>query len=164
MARKKRKTPTKKSDIKKKIKQQEGLGDVEYVMDPVFAKDPKKRPYLLMDKDMLDMTSARQKRFREMDKYGADVKSAATTLSKERRDKKRRKKEKELTPPMETTEGKFVEPSFLRKLQLKASGINRKADEKIDKLLKASIGKKKGGKISEGTKFVARQYGGKIGK
>ena len=65
---------------------------------------------------------------------------------------------------METTEGKFVEPSFLRKLQLKASGINRKADEKIDKLLKASIGKKKGGKISEGTKFVARQYGGKIGK
>ena len=99
-----------------------------------------------------------------MDKYGADVKSAATTLSKERRDKKRRKKEKELTPPMETTEGKYIEPSFLRKLQLKASGINRKADEKIDKLLKASIGKKKGGKISEGTKFVARQYGGKIGK
>jgi hypothetical protein len=163
MARKKRKTPTKKSDIKKKIKQQEGLGDLEYVMDPVFAKDPKKRPYLLMDKDMLDMTSARQKRFREMDKYGADVKSAATTLSKERRDKKRRKKEKELTPPMETTEGKFVEPSLLRKLQLKGSGINRKIDDLLGTVT-TKYSRKKGGKISEGTKFVARQYGGKIGK
>ena len=163
MARKKRKTPTKKSDIKKKIKQQEGLGDVEYVMDPVFAKDPKKRPYLLMDKDMLDMTSARQKRFREMDKYGADVKSAATTLSKERRDKKRRKKEKELTPPMETTEGKFVEPSLLRKLQLKGSAINRKIDDLLGTATTPTP-RKKGGKISEGTKFVARQYGGKIGK
>lgn len=163
MARKKRKTPTKKLDIKKKIKQQEGLGDVEYVMDPVFAKDPKKRPYLLMDKDMLDMTSARQKRFREMDKYGADVKSAATTLSKERRDKKRRKKEKELTPPMETTEGKFVEPSLLRKLQLKGSAINRKIDDLLGTATTPTP-RKKGGKISEGTKFVARQYGGKIGK
>ena len=163
MARKKRKIPTKKSNIKKKIKQQEGLGDVEYVMDPVFAKDPKKRPYLLMDKDMLDMTSARQKRFREMDKYGADVKSAATTLSKERRDKKRKRKEKKLTPPMETTEGKFVEPSILRKLQLKGSAINRKIDDLLGTATTPTP-RKKGGKISEGTKFVARQYGGKIGK
>jgi hypothetical protein len=158
MARKKRKTPIKKSDIKKKRKKQEGLADVEYGME-LFAKDPKNRPYLLMDDDMLDMTAARQKRYREARLSGA------TDLDKKRREKikeqKRKRKEKQLTPPMETTEGKFVEPSLLRKLQLKGQAGNRKIDE-LTGIRTTPIPRKKGGKISEGVKFVARQYGGKI--
>tara|TARA_R110000824_G_scaffold95791_1_gene230070 strand:+ start:45 stop:527 length:483 start_codon:yes stop_codon:yes gene_type:complete len=160
MLRKKRKTPIKKSTLREKRKQQEGLGDIEYSME-LFAKDPKKRSYLLMDEDMLDMTAGRQKRYKEANRAGT------LELNKKRREKlkeqKRKQKEKDATSPLETKEGKFKEPSRLRKAQLKGSAINRKFDDFFGTAT-TQIPRKKGGKISEGTKLVARQYGGKIGK
>ena len=162
MARKKRKKRTKKKnkiltkikdfiDLKTNIptqgkrdrKAQQQLATTEFFMDTV-GEDP-------ADKRLGRIgSSASVRRRRRSDARFPEI--AETLYKRDQRDKK----EKQLTPPMETTEGKYVEPSLLRKLQLKGSAINRKA--------KASIGKKKGGKISEGTKFVARQYGGKIGK
>jgi len=88
---------------------------------------------------------------------------------------------------------KDIDPSILKKLKIKLSDLAdlsnekfedfiqdkllypskklekvpfiKKTNKKINKLINKSLRKnKKGGIISEGTKFVARQYGGKIGK
>ena len=52
----------------------------------LFAKDPKKRPYLLMDEDMLDMTAGRQKRYKEANRAGT------LELNKKRREKLKEQK------------------------------------------------------------------------
>ena len=88
---------------------------------------------------------------------------------------------------------KDIDPSILKKLKIKLSEISdltnekfedfiqnkllypskklekvpfiKKANKNINKAINKSLTKnKKDGKISEGSKFVARQYGGRIGK